>query len=557
MNRNDYIEKSNTFLESRQFKKCKDDPTKSFQGKVQRCLLRKKKAFDKETYKTLYPSSSHPGLYFGLAKVHKVPDNSSDVTDLPLRPVISNIGTATYQLSKYLAHILGPLTSSEYTVESTKDFVRRVNGKVVEKGFKMVSFDVSSLFTNVPLDFTIELILDKVYNDQLVNTKLQREELRELLNLCTKEMHFSFNGQIFQQVDGVAMGNPLGPVLANIFMVELECQINPTLKDKMPLWFRYVDDTFTFIKDNEIQNVLNVLNSFHADIKFTHEIEKNGCISFLDVKITKMEDGSLVREIFRKATDTNIYLHWKSFSPDIWKIGTLKGLFRRAFIVCSTEQGVEKELKHLKFVFTKINKYPLKVIEKTLKELKEKMISEAQDTVGITERVRENVTVEVHPHIILPYKGKESHNLLQKFKKCISNVVSKEVIPRFVYKGKKLGSFFPIKDKIDTKHESNLVYYYKCDFDNDSDCTSVEDYVGETNVRYETRTNEHGSTDKNSAIFKHTRDANHSSNSSNFRIIARGYNKKRDRKLAEALFIRDLEPSLNEQVNSYKLKLFN
>ena len=197
------------------------------------------------------------------------------------------------------------------------------------------------------------------------------------------------------------------------------------------------------------------------------------------------------------------------------------------------------------------------MIEKTLKELREKMVFEAQDTVAITERARENVTEEVHPHIILPYKGKEGHNLLQKFKKCISNVVSKKVIPRFVYKGKKLGSFFPIKDKIDTKHESNLVYYYKCDFDNDSHCTSVEDYVGETNVRYETRTNEHGSTDKNSAIFKHTRDANHSSNNSNFRIIARGYNKKRDRKLAEALFIRDLEPSLNEQVNSYKLKLFN
>ena len=120
-------------------------------------------------------------------------------------------------------------------------------------------------------------------------------------------------------------------------MVELECQINPTLKDKMPLWFRYVDDTFTFIKENEIQNVLKVLNSFHPDIKFTHEIESNGCISFLDVKITKMEDGSLVREIFRKETDTNIYLHWKSFSPDIWK-----GLFRKAFIVCSTEQGIEK-----------------------------------------------------------------------------------------------------------------------------------------------------------------------------------------------------------------------
>ena len=61
----------------------------------------------------------------------------------------------------------------------------------------MVSFDVSCLFTNVPLEYTINIILDKIYREKLVSTKLKKEELRKLLYLCTKEMHFSFNGQLF------------------------------------------------------------------------------------------------------------------------------------------------------------------------------------------------------------------------------------------------------------------------------------------------------------------------------------------------------------------------
>ena len=82
----------------------------------------------------------------------------------------------------------------------------------------MISFDVVSLFTSVPLDFTIELILDKVYQEKLIDTKLKREGMKRLLEICTKDMQFSFDEKIYRQVDGVAMGSPLGPVIANIFM---------------------------------------------------------------------------------------------------------------------------------------------------------------------------------------------------------------------------------------------------------------------------------------------------------------------------------------------------
>ena len=76
------------------------------------------------------------------------------------------------------------------------------------------------------------------------------------------------------------MGSPLGPVLANIFMVELERTIISSLSDKIKLWKHYVDYTITFVKTDEIKNVLPSLNSYYSNIQFTMEIEQNNQIVF-------------------------------------------------------------------------------------------------------------------------------------------------------------------------------------------------------------------------------------------------------------------------------------
>ena len=119
-------------------------------------------------------------------------------------------------------------------------------------------------------------------------------------------MHFTFNEKIYKQKNGVAMGSPLGPVMANIFMVHLEKQMIPQLSDKMSSRFRYVDDTFTFIKEGEIESVKEYLNGFHEDINFTYEIETDGKLPFLDVNVTRKEDGSFDTDVYRKKTDSNI-----------------------------------------------------------------------------------------------------------------------------------------------------------------------------------------------------------------------------------------------------------
>ena len=564
MNRIDYNAKSTMFLSGNEFEELMDDPTQSFQDRVQQTLLGMKKRFTDAQYKRLYPSSSRPGLYFGLAKVHKLKNDTDSVEQLPLRPVISNIGTATYELSKYLASLLKPIAKSRFTIDSTKDFVHKIRKQKIKDDYEMISFDVVSLFTSVPLDFTIDLILKKVYDEKLIATKLNREELKKLLQLCTKEMHFQYDGKIYRQVNGVAMGSPLGPVLANIFMVELEKSLVPTMQEEVALWFRYVDDTFTFVKKGCIDQVLMRLNGFHENIKFTFERESGCTIAFLDVKVARNRDGSFVTDIHRKGTDTNIYLNWKSFAPRPWKIGTLKGLIRRAFVICSTQQLQRKEVNFLKNVFTKINGYPSKVVNKVVYEVKRTMTTEnppsdvpsvpQQDDPRVSNLQEQGSAEPVYnPFICLPYKGQEGESIIKRFKDNLRTALPKNVKPRVVFKGTKLGSCFRVKDKVPTQHETNLIYRFK----SPEEEGNPPRYIGQTKVRYGTRTYEHCNTDKSSAVYKHKTAKNLVISDENFEIIDKGFSRTVDRKLAEALYVKEQDPVLNRQKKTFPILLFN
>ena len=163
-------------------------------------------------------------------------------------------------------------------------------------------------------------------------------------------MHFTFNSKIYQQTDGVCMGSPLGPVLANVFMVHLEETIVPKLQSSMPQWRRYVDDTFTVVKKGKLNEIINALNTFHPNISFTHEVEEESKMAFLDVLIKREETGSVQTGVYRKATNNSIYIHWNLYAPKQWKVGTLSGMSLRAYEICSNKEELTKELTHLRKV---------------------------------------------------------------------------------------------------------------------------------------------------------------------------------------------------------------
>ena len=196
MNRTKYLDKCYTiFLDSNQFTRLDQDPTCYIENKFQRSRRKVKSTMIQNAYSKLYPSGSCPGKFYGTAKMHKLLSNNVD--DLSLRPIISNIGTTTYQTGTYLAKLLSPLGTSEHTISNTKTFVKQIEKIKVPLGYKMVSFDLLSLFTNVPLDKTIEIILKRVYKKKEIITTIPKREMKEFLYLCTKNVHFSFNNEIY------------------------------------------------------------------------------------------------------------------------------------------------------------------------------------------------------------------------------------------------------------------------------------------------------------------------------------------------------------------------
>ena len=192
--------------------------------------------------------------------------------------------TATYQLAKHLSKVLSPSRESEHNTKSTNDFIRQINKELIPARYEMVSFDVESLFSNVPLDRTIELILRRIYDHKELETSITKSEIKEMLTLCTKNFHFTYNRNIFVQTDGVAMGSFLGRVLADIFMTELEKTLLPDIYIRyIKFWRRYVDDTISYVKIDSIKHVLCLLNSFDKTMQFTFEPESKSALPFLDV----------------------------------------------------------------------------------------------------------------------------------------------------------------------------------------------------------------------------------------------------------------------------------
>ena len=154
-------------------------------------------------------------------------------------------------------------------------------------------FDVKSLFNNVPLDETIETILQKVYVEKKIKTSIPKPILKELLLLCTKHLHFRFNDEIYTQIDGLAMGSSLVPLLANIFMMSLEEKVLPKVSNYLRYWKHYVDDTFAYVVPEKINFILKELNSYHPNLKFTYELEENNKITFLEVLLNRITTSEL------------------------------------------------------------------------------------------------------------------------------------------------------------------------------------------------------------------------------------------------------------------------
>ena len=175
------------------------------------------------------------------------------------------------------------------------------------------------------------------------------------------------------QIDGVATGLPLGSLLVNIFVTSLEEALLSSIKKHAAHWTRYINDTHVYIDLSKTEFVLEKLNSHHYNIQFTHKIEENQKITFLEVLTARTRDNKLETTVFRKETNTDLYINWNSHAPIQWKRGSLKSLIQRSISICSNEKLLEDELNYLRNVFIKVNYYPPKLVNSMIKiELEKK-----------------------------------------------------------------------------------------------------------------------------------------------------------------------------------------
>ena len=114
-----------------------------------------------------------------------------------MRPKISNIEAATYEITKYLNKLLTLLSRSEYNILNTEKLIKRLREETIPAGYKMISFDVESLFTNVPLDKTMDFVLKKVYNKKKIQTNFSKTVLKNYYIFTPNSYHFNFNNNIY------------------------------------------------------------------------------------------------------------------------------------------------------------------------------------------------------------------------------------------------------------------------------------------------------------------------------------------------------------------------
>ena len=138
----------------------------------------------------MYPSGSVRAHIYGTPKMHKF---SSSDSFPKLCPIVSSIGTFNYNLTRFLCDLLSPLVLHGYSCKDTFSFVSQIKNANLSKKF-LVSYDVTSLFTNIPLQETIDIAINLIFNHNL-NLKITREELKKLFLFATAQAHFIFSNK--------------------------------------------------------------------------------------------------------------------------------------------------------------------------------------------------------------------------------------------------------------------------------------------------------------------------------------------------------------------------
>ena len=496
----------------------------------------------------LKPIGSRPGVLYGLAKIHKELKDGFP----PLRPILSAIGTAPYMIAKFLVPLMAGITCNEHTIRNSFEFGKDILQQ--DSSLYMGSLDVESLFTSIPLDETIDLCCESMYGNRELVSKLSKRDFKDLLTIAVKESSFIFNSSYYTQTDGVAMGSPLGPTLANAFMSHHEkLWLENCPLSICPLYYkRYVDDIFVLFKSkDQLVSFKQYLNTCHPNIKFTSEEEEGGKMPFLDFSISR-ENGKFVTNVYRKPTFTGLYTNFYSMIPSTYKFGLILTLVHRVFSICSSYKQFSSELDELKIILQK-NSFPMWLIDKCIRKFLNKMF--VPKRVDTADKNDENKMLR----LVIPFLGRSSLELKKHLIKLLKRNLPSGYKFTIVFKSQtKIHQFFKFKDNFPKHMMSHIVYKYTCDR-----CNAIYYGLTERHVKY--RWSEHMGVSPltgreivgiKTDIRDHNIICENKAKYDDFKIVARD-DKVFNLRIKESLLIRKDKPSINIQKYSTPLQCFN
>ena len=207
--------------------------------------------------------------------------------------------------------------NTDYTVKNSCEFADFIRDKTLNACEELVSFDVVSLFTKIPVDLAVKVAEERLREDASLGqrTSLPVEDIIHLLSFCLKTTQFAYNGTYYQQVFGTAMGSPVSAVIANMVMEDVEQRalatspLNPFSGNdvSMMLFLRY--------PENEAERLLSHLNSVESSIQFTLEREKDRYKPFLDLNVSSWVQGNIETSVYRKPARIDKYLAFDFHRP--------------------------------------------------------------------------------------------------------------------------------------------------------------------------------------------------------------------------------------------------
>ena len=482
--------------------------------------------------KELYPTTETPPRFYGLPKVHKA--------DMPLRPIVSSIGSIMYTSAKYLSKVLSPLVGkNKHFIKNSKHFASEMKNKRVEEDEILISYDVTALFTSVPVQKAITVIHDKLLTDDTLHerTPLSAEHITKLLEICLKCTYFTYDEAFYAQIHGAAMGSPVSPIVCNLYMEHFESIALSTAPHPPGWWYRYVDDTHTKQKVAHVQEFTEHINKLDPDIKFTIEREENGSLAFLDTNTVRRTDGTISTTVYRKPTHTDQYLDFESCHPEEHKMSVIRSLHQRAGAIISDPTELTKEIKHVNDALKKCH-YPDWALKKT-----EKSIANPNKSKG---KKRYN-KADQKGSVVMPYVKGTSETLRRIFNKHKVNVCFKP------HQTLKQMLVHP-KDKTKKSEVCGAIYHVQC-AGSDKGSVCNDSYIGETERTLKKRFLEHRRpSSSTSEVSKHIHvdSPDHSVSLDRVEVLDREASWF-ERGVKEAIHIRTRRPTLNKDGGRHNL----